>query len=301
MKHARRLGLAALILSLMALTALAEGGRPANSPAPPPVGGETQAIDESDLSTPRVGVAVVAADEETGTVPLYASLDGGPVVMEYFCGAPAQVTHVRDDGWAAVRVGDAAAGMDGYMRVEWLKYGPMAQRAVRPFVWDVSLAEEAPVYAQPDKSADVLREAVWGECMSVIGRNGAGWVQTAWLNGGETANGGMIEARHIVVESTHVQYGWGVTPLAGELDAQAIKQRVIEELVARGGALDVARDFTARRTLEAMTFDVRLVYSWAEREAVYVIYITDPQDSTRGIGVTMTPQGEWINAETAHG
>ena len=126
----------------------------------------------ADLDTPRIGAAVCAPEEETGSVMLHEAPDGrSETLMRYFQGAPLQVLDLAD-GWAHVRMGMTGESLEGYIRQERLKYGAEAMREVTQYASMPGFEHDAVIYQACDEQSGIV-EVVQGPCgIKIMGYNG---------------------------------------------------------------------------------------------------------------------------------
>ncbi len=105
----------------------------------------------------------------------FAPHEDAEVFMQYYNGAPIQVTNILPGDWVAVTIGDALGGARGYMKAPYLAFGNDAL-SVQPAMPTYSATAEAfSLYTAPDSSSPILSSHGKGAKVMVLGLSKQWW------------------------------------------------------------------------------------------------------------------------------
>lgn len=265
-----------------------------------------QEISESDISTPRAGVAVVAPQEEGGLVSLYAAPEGTDVRMNYLAGTPVTVLDVGEGGIAHVKigedVGEQSVWLEGYMQTELLRYGVRAARAVPRSTFSFSAPWEIDLLDAPGEDAQVVQRLDWEETTFAAGISPEGWVHVLWPLGGRHEIGGFMRGDGIALGAAQTWSAWAVPPIAGERTEAEIRELAIQETITHAQELGLDASEAHYDALDAMVFDIRLTYDSVTDEATWMVWIDrEPEADTNVSTCTFDAQGNLIRIEHSNG
>ena len=254
--------------------------------------------EETDITTPVTGFAVVAPQNSSPTADLLG--EDGRVLMHYYPGTPVEVLSLGEDGMANVKVGNKDAWLEGTMRQSELRYGVYAARAVQRWSNWFSAQEGMPVYAQMDEGRERLFLASDMETMIVGGYSDDGWVHLVWPYGGNYNDRGFVRVDEQMLEGLSAMTGWSVPPVEGEATAEEIREKAIETTIAHAQELGLAPEETTREALEGMSIEARLTYDVQTQKALWLVWI-DRDFADNVSTCTFDAQGELIRVEHSNG
>lgn len=262
-----------------------------------------QEIAESDITTPRAGVAVAAPQnpEAGGTVPMYEKPDtNSRVLMAYYSGAQMEVLGILGD-MVQVQCGVEGASIMGYMRTQDLRYGALAMREVPRCFKRYAIKPLSDIYAYCDGRSGVIMQTEEAVQIEVYGENDDGWgqllplvvVQTgAWMrytpDRGFICLGACSEGLLVVQEGERL-----VLPADGEMTYEAARARAIEFLLETHdmeGKID--ERYRSREALEAFWSDVRLYYDPQTDMTSWQVFLQAEEDHSQNFTIYMDVNGE---------
>ena len=273
-----------------------------------------QEIHSSDIVTPRMGIAVCAPTETTGTIPMYQDSDEkSGVLMNYFSGTDVEVLSLSENGMAQVRTGQDEVTLTGYMRTQDLRYGANALRAVPYMEAEIEFKRKVEVYSACDTQSRTLNNYyVSGEVDNIIGFND-NWVQIGpsvpsrylmqkgYDGFAEEYLGGFIKKENVRVGKATEQERWLYLPTDDELTHEQAYERAIDLLVnTKEGQKHLKKYFSeeyrTRGALESLRCDVRLT-GGADEICWVVVLETDDANVT----VVLTPKGDLVEFTYSNG
>lgn len=283
-----------------------------------------QDIPDSDIATPRTGVAVCAPnDNENTTVPMYQEADeNSTVLMNYFSGTRVTVLNILENGMVEVRTGEGKVTLTGYMRADDLRYGANAMRAISWVEATIEFKKDTPVYTACDENSETLKLFYKDEQVTVSGISDE-WIQIepaeyegdiirrGYMQDVYTENeyaGGFIRRSNVQVGETEPVKRWIYLPTGDELTHEQAYERALELLTTteKGKAhmkASLSQEHQTREGMEKLNADIRLTeYGSGKNYGIcWRVTLENIENIDENVIVLMTPKGELLEFTNGNG